>query len=321
MKAAILHRRAVADRRRLQCGAGARADDGLHAALTEVFGTVECSECVGGVAGVADRDATHERDARATHDFARQRNQRDGRSLRLEVHGGNGRAENLERKAHPSFCRATLAVVNIGGRDVTQIAWTMTLDIPDRPFGAYLFDLDGTLVNSMPVHLKAWAEAMARAGLTVPFAADYFYSLGGVPTFESAVIYGEHYGLTFDPHRVVEEKELLYLDMLGEVQLIEPVAAFARTVAASHPVAIVTGGGPEIAYPTLDATGLRSLFSVVITPQDVPPGRGKPHPDMFLLAAERLGVPPAECLVFEDAQPGVVAAQTAGMQVVLVPRQ
>ena len=196
----------------------------------------------------------------------------------------------------------------------------MVLDIPTGDFAAYLFDLDGTLIDSMPVHLRAWSIAMQHAGLRVPFDAEYFYSLGGVPTLDSAVIYGEHYGLTIDPHSVVHEKEQLYLELLGEVRLIEPVAIFARHIAATHPVAVVTGGGPEIAYPALDATGLRDLFPVVVTPEDVPPGRGKPSPDMFLLAAARLGVPPARCLVFEDAVPGIEAALAAGMQVVTVPR-
>ena len=196
----------------------------------------------------------------------------------------------------------------------------MDLRIPDGDFGAYLFDLDGTLVDSMPVHFRAWGIALERAGLTVPFDHEYFYSLGGVPTLESAELFGAHYGLDLDPHRVVEEKEQLYLDLLGEVREIGPVADFARRVARTHPVAIVTGGGPEIALPALDRTGLRELFPVVITPHDVAPGRGKPHPDMFLLAAERLGVAAARCLVFEDAMPGVRAAQAAGMQVVLVPR-
>ena len=196
----------------------------------------------------------------------------------------------------------------------------MVLDIPTGDFAAYLFDLDGTLIDSMPVHLRAWSIAMRHAGLRVPFDADYFYSLGGVPTLDSAVIYGEHYGLAIDPHRVVHEKELLYLELLGEVRLIEPVASFARHIAATHPVAVVTGGGPEIAYPALNATGLRDLFPVVVTPEDVPPGRGKPSPDMFLLAAARLGVPPAQCLVFEDAVPGIEAAKAAGMRVVTVPR-
>jgi HAD superfamily hydrolase (TIGR01509 family) len=196
----------------------------------------------------------------------------------------------------------------------------MVLDIPTGDFAAYLFDLDGTLIDSMPVHLRAWTMAMEHAGLAVPFDVDYFYALGGVPTFESAVIYGQHYGLALDPHHVVEEKEQLYLTLLDEVRLITPVADFARRVSATHPVAVVTGGGPEIAYPALDATGLRSLFPVVVTPEDVAPGRGKPAPDMFLLAAARLDVAPERCLVFEDAMPGVEAAKAAGMQVVMVPR-
>jgi HAD superfamily hydrolase (TIGR01509 family) len=197
----------------------------------------------------------------------------------------------------------------------------MVLDIPAGDFAAYLFDLDGTLIDSMPVHLRAWSQAMQHAGLRQPFEADYFYALGGVPTFESAELYGKRYGLTIDPHRVVEEKEQLYLTMLAEVRLIEPVATFARQVAATHPVAIVTGGGPEIALPALDATGLRDIFPVVVTPADVAYGRGKPAPDMFLLAAARLGVPAAQCLVFEDAVPGIEAALAAGMQVVRVPRE
>jgi HAD superfamily hydrolase (TIGR01509 family) len=197
----------------------------------------------------------------------------------------------------------------------------MELLIPQGDFAGYLFDLDGTLIDSMPVHLRAWAVAMERAGLRVPFDAEYFYALGGVPTLESAALYGEHYQLPLNPQRVMDEKEELYLELLHEVTLIEPVVQFARQVATTHPVAVVTGGGPEIAYPALDATGLRTLFPVVITPHDVGPGRGKPAPDMFLLAAERLGVAPTACLVFEDAEPGIVAAEAAGMRVVRVPRQ
>lgn len=196
----------------------------------------------------------------------------------------------------------------------------MVLDIPGGEFAAYLFDLDGTLVDSMPVHLRAWDVALQQVGLTVPFDEAFFYSLGGTPTLESAAIFRDHYDLAFDAVQLVVDKEHRYLELLHEVRLIEPVAAFARTVALTHPVAVVTGGGPEIAYPALDATGLRSLFSVVITPEDVPPGRGKPQPDMFLLAAQKLGVAPASCLVFEDALPGIAAAKAAGMQVVRVPR-
>jgi beta-phosphoglucomutase family hydrolase len=196
----------------------------------------------------------------------------------------------------------------------------MQIDFPSGDFAGYLFDLDGTLIDTMPVHFLSWEAALRDAGLQGPLDADFFYSLGGVPTLRVAELMGEHYGLALDPHRVTHEKEELYLKVLKQgVTLIEPVVAFARRVAATHPVAIVTGGAPDIAHPALAVSGLAELFKVVVTPHDVPAGRGKPAPDMFLLAAERLGVPPEKCLVFEDAEPGILAARAAGMQVVHVP--
>jgi HAD superfamily hydrolase (TIGR01509 family) len=196
----------------------------------------------------------------------------------------------------------------------------MHLAIPTGDFAAYLFDLDGTLINSMPVHERAWAATLARAGLVTPFDTEYFYQLAGVPSLETAELYAQHYGLPLDAQATVDAKEQRYLELLHEVELIAPVVEFARRMAPTHPMGVVTGGGPEIAFPALEATGLRPLFSVVITPHDVAPGRGKPAPDTFLLAAERLGVSPERCLVFEDAQPGIDAALAAGMQVVRVPR-
>jgi len=195
----------------------------------------------------------------------------------------------------------------------------MQLEIPPGKFAGYLFDLDGTLIDSMPAHYRAWDAALRRFGLAEALDEDFFYSLGGVPTERVAELFGEHYGLTLDTAEVMEVKERIYLAGLGEVTIIEPVAEFARRVAASHPVAIVTGGTPDIALPALKGAGLDDIFSIVITPLDVPIGRGKPAPDMFLLAAQRMGVPAAECLVFEDAEPGIQGAEAAGMKVVRVP--
>ena len=195
----------------------------------------------------------------------------------------------------------------------------MQLDIPAGDFAGYIFDLDGTLIDTMPLHYKAWDAAMTRHGLTETLDVDLFYSLGGVPTVRVAEVIGAHYGLRIDPLAVEHTKEALFLTMLEAVAHIAPVVAFARQMAATHPVAIATGGMPQIAVPALKATGLDGLFKIVVTPQDVAPGRGKPAPDMFLLAAEKMGVPPAQCLVFEDAEPGIQAALAAGMQVVRVP--
>jgi HAD superfamily hydrolase (TIGR01509 family) len=195
----------------------------------------------------------------------------------------------------------------------------MKLDIPPGDFAGYIFDLDGTLIDSMPLHFRAWEAALRRYGLKGNLDEDMFYGLGGVPTLQVAQILGDHYGLTLNPEEVMHVKEGIYLKEIDTVKLIEPVADFARRVEKTYPVAIVTGGAPDIAGPALRGAGLEELFRIVITPHDVPVGRGKPMPDMFLLAAKRMGVAPEKCLVFEDAEPGMAGARAAGMQVVHVP--
>ena len=195
----------------------------------------------------------------------------------------------------------------------------MRLDIPGGDFAGYLFDLDGTLIDTMPLHFESWREALRRCGLGRELEEDYFYSLGGVPTLLVARRIGEHYGVPLDAAKVERVKERIYLARLREATLITPVVKFARGVAATHPVAVVTGGMPEVAQQALTLTGLDALFRIVVTPADVPAGRGTPAPDMFLLAARRMGVPPERCLVFEDAEPGLAGARAAGMQVVHVP--
>jgi HAD superfamily hydrolase (TIGR01509 family) len=195
----------------------------------------------------------------------------------------------------------------------------MKLDLPAGEFAGYLFDLDGTLLDTMPLHYAAWRDALRRCGLGRDLDEDYFYSLGGVPTLLVARRIGEHYGVKLDAARVEHVKEEIYLARLAGARLIKPVVAFARRVARTHPVAVVTGGMPHVAQSSLRHTGLDALFSIVVTPADVPPGRGKPAPDMFLVAARRMGVAPERCLVFEDAEPGIVGARAAGMQIVRVP--
>ena len=195
----------------------------------------------------------------------------------------------------------------------------MQLDIPAGEFAGYIFDLDGTLIDTMPLHYLAWDAAMRHHGLAEALNEDLFYSLGGVPTVRVAELLGAHYRLTLNPHEVEITKERMFLERLNTVGHIAPVVAFARRVALTHPIAIATGGQREIALPALKAAGLQDLFSIVVTPRDVGPGRGKPAPDMFLLAAEKMGVAAERCLVFEDAEPGIRAAQAAGMAVVRVP--
>ncbi len=193
----------------------------------------------------------------------------------------------------------------------------MKLDIPPGDFAGYIFDLDGTLVDTMPLHFRAWDAAMRHAGLKCPLDEDLFYSLGGVPTRRVAVLIAEHYQLTIDPDAVFHHKETLFGDLQGDARLIAPVVEFARRVALTHPVAIASGGPRAVVQRSLELSGLAPLFQVVITADDVE--HGKPAPDMFLLAAEKMGVDAGRCLVFEDAGPGMRAAEAAGMQWVRVP--
>jgi HAD superfamily hydrolase (TIGR01509 family) len=193
----------------------------------------------------------------------------------------------------------------------------MKLDIPDGDFAGYIFDCDGTLVDSMPTHFRAWDRAMQAAGLPHPLDEELFYSFGGVPTQRVAEILCARFSLRADPERIFHEKERLFLEQATRLKRIEPVAEFARRVARTHPVAIGTGGPHAVVRHTLRITGLADLFPIVVTPEDVP--RGKPAPDIFLRAAELMGVEPGRCLVFEDAPPGFAAAEAAGMACVRVP--
>ena len=193
----------------------------------------------------------------------------------------------------------------------------MKLDIPPGDFAGYIFDLDGTLVDTMPLHYRAWDEAMRSVGLKCPLDEELFYSLGGVPTLKVAELIAKHYGLSVDPHAVFDHKEALFKAIQKDAKLIEPVVAIARRVAQTHPVAIASGGPRDIVRKSLELAGLAPLFKVVVTPDDVV--LGKPAPDMFLLAAKKMDVAPEKCLVFEDAEPGMRAATAAGMKFVRVP--
>lgn len=194
----------------------------------------------------------------------------------------------------------------------------MKLNIPAGDFAGYIFDLDGTLVDTMPLHYRAWNRAMQQAGLKEELNEDMFYSLGGMPSRRVAKILADHYGLTVDVDKVFHQKEALFLEMRAEMKLIEVVVAIARrAVAQGVPVSVASGGPRDIVRHTLELMHLQGLFTVVVTPEDV--AHGKPAPDMFLLAAKKMRVAPVKCLVFEDAEPGIQAAVAAGMKWVHVP--
>ncbi|NNC88871.1 MAG: HAD family phosphatase [Akkermansiaceae bacterium] len=188
---------------------------------------------------------------------------------------------------------------------------------PDNGFDGLIFDLDGTLVDSMPAHFEAWCRALEAHGAGGIFPEDVFYAMGGMPTKDIVVeLNGEH-GLNLNPEAVCYAKREAYLASLDRVILHEEVVTFARAQYGKVPLGVATGSTRLGAEKTLQAVGLSDLFDEVVTSEDVP--RGKPAPDIFLEAARRIGVEPGRCLAIEDAQPGLLAAQAAGMKVVMVP--
>lgn len=205
------------------------------------------------------------------------------------------------------------------GRGLFKKIWLGTsllkLEISDRQFGGYIFDCDGTIADTMPLHFVAWTKAMRDLGGVFP--EDLFYSLGGTPAIVIVGMLNEKYGLSMDPAQTVRCKEDYYLQMIAEVKPIEPVLAIARKMHGLVPLSIASGGHREVVLATLRALGIESLFTAIVCAEDYV--NGKPSPDPFLKAAVLMGVAADECLVFEDTAIGIEAAKAAGMDWVLVP--
>jgi beta-phosphoglucomutase family hydrolase len=184
-----------------------------------------------------------------------------------------------------------------------------------EPKRGFIFDLDGTLVDTMPSHFVAWTEIARRHGLTFPEAR--FYSLGGVPTAKIAATLLAEAGLTLDPVAIALEKEQMYYDSLaagGGIRPIPTVIEIARRHRSEGPLAVASGSVRRLVTRTLDALGMTDWFAAIVAAEDT--ARHKPEPDVFLEAARRLGVDPTACTVYEDTDIGLEAARRAGMTAV-----
>lgn len=188
--------------------------------------------------------------------------------------------------------------------------------MPDKlaSYDAIIFDMDGTLIDSMPTHLEAWRRVSEKYGF--PFDRQWHHSLGGVSTERTAELVRQRYNLPQDSSVIAETKCLIWTEIYsGPVLIDETYAVFAHCE-GNKKLAVGTGAIRPHAEELLAGVGLLERLDALVTASDV--AHGKPHPETFLKAAAQLGVEPEKCLVFEDTELGREAAAAAGMDCVLV---
>jgi beta-phosphoglucomutase family hydrolase len=173
-----------------------------------------------------------------------------------------------------------------------------------------IFDCDGTLADTMPLHWRAWQAIAARHQIHFPM--ERFYSLGGVPSRDILKMLSAEQGLGLDHLAVAREKEAEYLPLIAQVEPINAVVGIARDNFGKIPMAVASGGTSGGIEQVLARLGIRSLFQAVVTSEMVK--HQKPAPDIFLEAARRIGVPPHFCRAYEDTDLGMQAIRAAGME-------
>jgi beta-phosphoglucomutase family hydrolase len=189
------------------------------------------------------------------------------------------------------------------------------LKLPAGAFGAYLFDCDGTIVDSMPLHYMAWKKALAEWNCTLE--ERLFYALGGTPVAEIVALLNEKHGLSMPVEGVSTRKEGLYMELLPQLKSVAEVVEHIDAQHGRIPFAVVSGSTRESVMASLSSLKLLEKFDVMVCAGEYK--KSKPDPECFLLAAAKLGVAPEACLVFEDTEMGIQAATAARMASVKVP--
>lgn len=175
-----------------------------------------------------------------------------------------------------------------------------------------IFDCDGTLADTMPLHWRAWNVITSKHGLHFP--EERFYSMGGVPSRDILKLLREEQSVDIDPIAVSKEKEHEYLRIMNECTPIHEVVEIARENHGRIPMAVASGGLQHIIVGVLEHLGIRHFFNAVVTSEMVQ--NQKPAPDIFLEAARRIGVEPKFCRGYEDTDLGMQAIRAAGMDAV-----
>jgi len=191
----------------------------------------------------------------------------------------------------------------------------MKLKLPPGTFAAYLFDCDGTIADSMPLHYLAWKQALGE--WNCEFDEKLFYAWGGMPIVEIISTLNKERGLNMPVETVARRKESLYYELLPQLKAVPEVLEHIEARHGQVPFAVVSGSTRDSVVASLTTLNLLDRFDTLVCAGDY--AKSKPDPEAFLLAAARLGVAPESCLVFEDTEMGIQAATSAGMASVKIP--
>jgi len=177
-----------------------------------------------------------------------------------------------------------------------------------------IFDMDGTLIDTMPSHLAAWQQAAEH--FDIPFDREWIHSMGGMPSPKITLEVNKRYGMNLDPKTVAQKKMAFFAAITDYGELIPATNEILNRYQGEKKIAVGTGSMSQSAMRLLQGRNLLPLLDTVVTACDVE--NHKPAPDTFLLAAQRLGLSANECVVFEDTELGKKAAHAAGMDCIMV---
>ena len=184
----------------------------------------------------------------------------------------------------------------------------MKIEVPEYIKGL-IFDCDGTLVDSMPLHMKAWEHAITQAGVVWDY--NFFFSLKGMPGEDIVKMYNQHFNVHLHPLNTLIAKQEYFRFHRKDFFPIQPVVDIVLQFKEKLPMAVASGGTRENVDIQLEALGILMYFQAIVTADDnIKP---KPAPDIFFEAARRINVLPEYCQVFEDGDLGLEAAKKAGM--------
>jgi beta-phosphoglucomutase family hydrolase len=176
---------------------------------------------------------------------------------------------------------------------------------------ALIFDLDGTLSDSLPLHVTTWNKVGEKLGFT--FDPQLVYEMTGRPTIEFAERIAKNFKLKTDPHEIARLKQEAFHNSIEALSPIVEVISIVKEYFGKLPMAIGTGACRKSAVLQLRKLGIAHYFDFIVTADDVT--RHKPEPETFLKCARLLGIKPTDCQVFEDGDLGIAAAGKAGMMV------